>query len=212
MKKLILDKDYKGIEQALSASLDLANEGIPYDAVNTAKTHPLHRICDGVFSGEYTDEEAVKMAEIFLENGAHINGNGLIEKQDTPLIAAASLHADRVAFFYIEQGADINHAGCHGGTALHWAAWCGRDKVVSRLVQEGADIHKKCIDFKATPLFWAVHGLKNGGTTSVSGSLECVKILIQSGADKNIPNGDGKTVFDLLGDEDSELKEQLGRD
>src|SRR3546814_21154909 len=88
------------------------------------------------------------MAEICLENGAHINGNGLIEKQDTPLIAAASLHADRVAFFYIEQGADINHAGCHGCTALHWAAWCGRDKVVSRLVQEGADIHKKCIDFK----------------------------------------------------------------
>src|SRR3546814_7954461 len=99
MKKLILDKDYKGIEQALSASLDLANEGIPYDAVNTAKTHPLHRICDGVFSGEYTDEEAVKMAEIFLENGAHINGNGLIEKQDTHLIAVARLHANRGAFF-----------------------------------------------------------------------------------------------------------------
>src|SRR3546814_16590643 len=110
------------------------------------------------------------MAEICLENGAHINGNGLIEKQDTPLIAAASLHADRVAFFYIEQGADINHAGCHGGTALHWAAWCGRDKVVSRLVQEGADIHQKGIDFKETPLFWEVHGFKNGGPTSVSGS------------------------------------------
>ena len=43
-------------------------------------------------------------------------------------------------------------------------------------------------------------------------SLECVKILIQSGADKNIPNGDGKTVFDLLNDEDVELKEQLNGD
>src|SRR3546814_11813416 len=128
MKKLILDKDYKGIEQALSASLDLANEGIPYDAVNTAKTHPLHRICDGVFSGEYTDEEAVKMAEIFLENGEHINGNGLIEKQDTPLIAAARMHAERVAFFSLEHGDDTNPAGCPGGTALHWAALCGKCK------------------------------------------------------------------------------------
>ena len=209
MKKLIDNKDYKGIEQALSNNPDLANEGIPYDSVNTTKAHPLHRICDGVFSGKYTDEEAVKMATIFLEHGANINGNGLIEKQDTPLTAAASLHADQVAILYIEKGANIDHAGCHGGTALHWAAWCGRDKVVSRLVQEKAEINKRCIDFKATPLFWAVHGLKSDATNNLRDYLECVKILIQSGADKNIPNGDGQTVFDLLNDEDLELKEQL---
>jgi uncharacterized protein len=209
MKKLIDNKDYKGIEQALSGNPGLANEGIPYDAVNTAKAHPLHRICDGVFSKKYTDEEAVKMAKLFLKYGANINGNELIEKQDTPLIAAASLHADQVAIFYIENGANINHAGCNGGTALHWAAWCGRDKVVRRLIQEGAEINKRCIDFKATPFFWAVHGLKNGGSNSLHDSLECIKILIESGADKNIQNGDGKTVFDLLNDEDAELKEQL---
>lgn len=209
MKKLIDNKDYKGIEQALSNDSALANEGIPYDNVNTTKAHPLHRICDGVFSGKYTDEEAVKMAKIFLKYGANINGNELIEKQDTPLVAAASLHADQVAISYIENGANINHAGCHGGTALHWAAWCGRDKVVRKLAQEGAEVNKKCIDFKATPLFWAVHGIKNGGTSSMHDSLECVKILIQSGADKNIPNGEGKTVFDLLNDNDVDLKKQL---
>ena len=209
MKQLINNKDYKGIEQALSNDPDLANEGIPYDEVNTTKAHPLHRICDGVFSGKFTDEEAVKMAKIFLEHGANINGNELIDKKDTPLIAASSLHADQVAIFYIENGANINHAGCHGGTALHWAAWCGRDKVVRRLIQEGAEINKLCMDFKATPLFWAVHGLKNGGTGSMRDSLECAKILIQSGADKNIPNADGNTAFDLLNNEDLELKELL---
>ncbi|SHN20871.1 ankyrin repeat domain-containing protein [Mucilaginibacter sp. OK098] len=209
MKKLIDSKDYKGIEQALSNNPDLANEGIPYDSVNTTKAHPLHRICDGVFSGKYTDEEAVRIATIFLEHGANVNGNGLIEKQDTPLTAAASLHADQVAILYIEKGANIDHAGCHGGTALHWAAWCGRDKVVGRLVQEKAEINKRCIDFKATPLFWAVHGLKSDATNNLRDYLECVKILIQSGADKDIPNGDGKTVFDLLNDGDLELKEQL---
>lgn len=212
MKKLIDNKDYKGIEQALSNNLNLANEGIPYDDVNATKAHPLHRICDGVFSEKYTDEEGVRIAKIFLDFGANINGNKLTEKQDTPLIAASSLHADQLAIFYIENGADINHAGCHGGTALHWAAWCGRDKVVRRLIKEGAQINKRCIDFKATPLFWAVHGLKNGGTNSVRDCLECVKILIQSGADKNIPNAEGKTVFDLLTDEDLELKEQLNGD
>src|SRR5664279_4680761 len=108
MKKLIDNKDYKGIEQALTNNLNLANEGIPYNDVNTTKAHPLHRICDGVFSEKYTDEEGVKMAKIFLEFGANINGNKLTEKEDTPLIAASSLHADQVAIFYVEKGATIN--------------------------------------------------------------------------------------------------------
>jgi hypothetical protein len=209
MKELIDHKNFEGIKQVLSNNPGLANEGIPYEEVNTTKAHPLHRICDGVFSGKFTDEEAVKMAAIFLEYGANINGGNLKEKQDTPLLAASSLHADKVAILYIDNGADINHAGCHGGTALHWAAWCGRATVVRRLVQEGAAINKLCIDFKATPLFWTVHGLKNGGTNSLRDSLECVKILVQSGADKNIPNCDGNTIFDLLNVKDIELKELL---
>jgi uncharacterized protein len=205
----MINKDYKAIEQALSDNPALANEGIPLDADNTAKAHPLHRICDGVFSKIYTDEEAVKMAKIFLAHGANINGNELIEKKDTPLIAAASLHADKVAIFYIDNGANINHAGCNGGTALHWAAWCGKESVVKKLIEAGAEINKKCIDFKATPLFWAVHGLKNGGTNNMQDTLECFKLLMQAGADKNIPNGQGITVFDLLNDGDTELRELL---
>jgi hypothetical protein len=39
--------------------------------------------------------------------------------------------------------------------------------------------------------------------------LECVKLLIHAGVDKNIPNGEGKTIFDLLNDEDVELKKQF---
>jgi ankyrin repeat protein len=212
MKKLIDNKDYEGIKHALLNNPNLANEGIPYDDLNTTKAHPLHRICDGVFSKKYTDEEAVEMAKIFLKYGANVNGNKPTEKHDTPLIAAASLYADQVAILYIENGANINHAGCHGGTAVHWAAWCGRDKVVRRLIKEGAEINKRCIDFKATPLFWAVHGLKNGDKNNMHNHLECVKILIQSGAENNIPNSEGKTVFDLLNDEDLELKEKLNGD
>lgn len=209
MRELIDNKDYEGIKSALSKNSRLANEGIPYDGVNTTKAHPLHRICDGVFSGKFTDAEAVRMAKIFLEYGANIDGGELIEKQDTPLLAAASLHADQVALLYIDNGADIFHAGCHGGTALHWAAWCGRDKLVSRLIQEGAEINKRCIDFKATPLFWAVHGSKNGDNINKAGYLECVKLLIQSGGDRDIPNAEGTTVFDLPGDEDVELKRAI---
>lgn len=210
IKELIDSKNYQGLEQALANNPTLANEGIPYDSVNTTLAHPLHRLCDGVFSGTYTDAEAVQMARIFLAHRANINGNDeLIEKQDTPLVAAASLHADQVAILYIENGADLNHAGCYGGTALHWAAWCGRAQVVEKLVQQGAKINKICIDFTATPLFWAVHGLKNGGATSSSNYLECVRILVQAGADKSIPNCDGNIPLELLDDGDLELKELL---
>lgn len=126
VKKLIASADYEGLKQILSAYPGLANEEIAYDEVNTAKAHPLHRICDGVFSKTYTDEQALAMAKIFIEHGAKINGNEMIIEKDTPLIAACSLYADKVALYYIAQDAELNHPGCHGGTALHWAAWCGR--------------------------------------------------------------------------------------
>ncbi len=209
MKKLIDNKDYKGIEEALINDPGLANEGLPYSESNTTKGHPLHRLCDGVFSNTFTDEEAVEIAKIFIKYGANINGNGLKEKKDTPLIAAASLTADQVAILYIEQGAAIQHAGTHGGTALHWAAWCGRYKVVDNLIVAGAEINKLCVDFKSTPLFWAVHGLKNGGTENTDDTLQCVKLLMQAGADTAIPNAGGITVFDLLGEEDLKLAQQL---
>ena len=36
-----------------------------------------------------------------------------------------------------------------------------------------------------------------------------LRILVQSGGDKTIPNVDGNSVFDLLDDQDVELKEIL---
>lgn len=206
MKNLIEALDYNAIREILSINPAMANEGIPLDEINTTKAHPLHRICDGVYMKKYSDREAVELAKIFLEYGARIDGFGLIEKKDTPLTAAASLRADEVALLYIESGANLHHGGCHGGTAMHWAAWCGRDKIVKRLVQESIDINKKCIDFKATPLFWSIHGYKYGGEQNRHNQVECASILLQAGADKNIPNLDGTTIIELIGEEDLELK------
>jgi hypothetical protein len=211
MNELIINKDYKGIDQVLANNPALANEGIPYDDTNNVKAHPLHRICDRVFSNIITDEEAVEIAKLFLKHGANINGDGFIEKKDTPLLAACSLHADQLALYLIEKGANIYHAGCHGGTALHWAAWTGRPVLVKKLVEKGAEINKLCIDFKATPLFWSIHGLKNGGYGSMGDCLEIVRILLKAGADKSIPNGDKYTVFDMVDNQDIELKDLLNR-
>jgi ankyrin repeat protein len=209
IKTLIHNKDYKGLELALTAHPELANEGIPADEGNTAKAHPLHRICDGVYANRYADEEAVQMAKIFLAHGANVNGNVRTWKQDTPLIAAASLHADKVGILCIENGADIHHAGSHGGTALHWAAWCGRPVLAERLIQAGAEVNRRCTDFQSTPLFWAVRGRKFGGYPDTSGHLACVNLLLLAGADKYIPNLDGTTVFDLTAEDDRALRDLL---
>lgn len=206
IKKLIRSKDYNGLRQALSADPSLANEGIPFDEHNTALAHPLHRICDGVYAGTYTDEEAKKMAEIFLEYGADVNGFGFEEKKDTPLIAAASLAADQVGILYIEKGANIHHGGCHGGTALHWAAWCGRNILLKRLITEKPEINKLCIDFKSTPLLWAVHGYISCGRKDVNLYAECIKLLLEAGADKTIPNLERVKPIEFLDQEDEIAK------
>lgn len=209
LRKLIGNNDQNAIRQILTENPELANAGLPYDENNTTPAPPLHRICDDVFSRYISDEEGMEIARIFLEYGADINGGAMVIRKDTPLLAAASLHADKVGFLYVENGADIHHQGCHGGTALHWAAWCGRDQLVKRLLQESQDINRLCLDFKSTPLFWAVHGLKNGHQNDLFNHLECVRLLIEAGADKTIPNADGNTVFDLLNDGDVELRRIL---
>ena len=205
MRALFQVKDLAGLRKALAENPELANQGIPYDEQNLTKAHPLHRICDGVFSGVYSDSEAVEIAKIFLEFGANVDGFPSRPGQDSPLVAAASLNADQVALLYIDRGADISHAGTHGGTALHWAAWCGRDILVAKLIQKHADINKKCEDFKSTPLLWAINGYKFNGGKNIHQQIQCVRLLLQAGADKTIPNTAGKTPRQLLDDADVEL-------
>lgn len=100
-----------------------------------------------------------------------------IDGKDSPLTAACSLRGDQLALFYIQQGARIDHKGSHGGTALHWAAWYGRDVVVENLVKLNPDINQLCIDFKSTPLFWAIHGYKFGGEENRYHQVNYVRIL-----------------------------------
>jgi uncharacterized protein len=213
LKTLINNHDHLGLRILLTEQPHLANEGIPYDDTNPEKAHPLHRICDGVFEKKYTDDEAVELAKILLEFGAdpdgYRDGGILVEKKDTPLVAASSLNADKVGLLYIDHGANIHHPGCHGGTAIHWAAWCGRDVLVKRLIQERAEINRLCIDFRSTPLFWAIHGYKFGEAQNRHHQIECAAMLLEAGADRSIPNFEGYKPIQLLDEEDIELLDLL---
>jgi uncharacterized protein len=195
----IWQKDLFRLGQLLSNQAFLANEGLPYDDMNTTLAHPLHRICDAVFSGKITDDEGVDLAKLFLMHGANVNGGIMEEGKDTPLIAAASLHADKVGILLLQHGADIKHAGTHGGTALHWAAWCGRPLLLEKLIEAGAPVNRLCGSFLATPLYWSLHAYNKGGQANKHAFQTCVKMLLNAGADAHIPNYAGITVFQMPG-------------
>jgi hypothetical protein len=207
---LIVNNDLNGLKAILLANPGLANEGVPLkidDKINSAKGHPLHRICDAVFANKISDVQAIEIAKIFLGHGADING--FMERGDfnTPLIAAASLHAEQLGLFYIEQGANIFYASPnHGSTALHWAAYCGRDQLVSKLIEKGANINQKDTTYYSTPCGWAIHVLESGETGNLCNQLACIKLLLKAGTDKNLLYPGSLEYLQRTAENDPELK------
>ncbi|MGG7034938.1 MAG: ankyrin repeat domain-containing protein [Flavobacterium sp.] len=211
IKRLVENKDYKTLSKLLSNNPSLANEGIsiPYSDLCRIKAHPLHRLCDAVFEGKMTEEEAIKLAEIFLENGAYIDGDK-IKDDGTPILAAASLHAEQLGIFYIENGADIHYTYKNdGASALHWAAFCGRDKLVDWLIQANAVIDELDIEHKSTPLGWAIHALITNDELNAHNQISCIKLLLKAGANTEKLNKESKDFLYMLAKDDLELQNLL---
>lgn len=211
VKKLIENRDYSGLKQLLSDYPNLANKGItiPFDLICRAKAHPLHRICDAVFAGKITDSDAVELAKVFLENGANIDGDKN-KHEGTPLLAAASLHAEQVGIFYIDNGADVYYTyKSDGASALHWAAFCGRDKLVESLISANAEIDELDTTHKSTPVGWAIHSLQSNDMGNKHNQLNCIKLLLKSGADSKKLDKDKNDYLLSLSKSDPELQDLL---
>lgn len=211
VKKLIENKDCKGLNKLLADNPNLANEGItiPYDIMCRTKAHPLHRLCDAVFSKKMTDEEAIQLAQVFLEFGANIDGDKM-RGEGTPILGAASLHAEQLGIFYLENGADIHYTYQNNGeSALHWASFCGRDKLVDRLIKVNAPIDKPDNTYNSTPLGWAIHCLQSNDMGNRYNQVDCIKLLLISGADTKKLDKEKKDYLFSLIKEDFELQNLL---
>jgi ankyrin repeat protein len=103
----------------------------------------------------------------------------------TPLMVATWKNQGGVIRLLLESGADINKQDPKGQTALIHAAFHGSEMPVRQLIKEGADLDK--ISDRGTALTCAV----SGGLGYIAG------LLIERGADVNIPDNEGRTALSL---------------
>jgi ankyrin repeat protein len=208
--KLISSNNHQQLRNILADNPNLANEGVALGDNNSKKGHPLHRLCDAVFGKKITDEQAIEIAKIFLEFGANIDGYKSSKDNNTPLIAAASLNAEQLGIFYIEQGADIFYAAPNdGATALHWAAFCGKDELVAKLIGKGADLDQRDTKYNGTPMDWAIHTLISKDTYNLHHQLQCIKLLLKAGADKGLLDPNSMQYLQSEAKSDLELAELI---
>lgn len=119
-----------------------------------------------------------------------LGANPLIFDRDgmLPLHWAAEEKQDASASALIDYMDDVNiKSKVNGWSALHIAAWRGRDSIMRSLISKGADIDAQDIE-GVTPLHIAI----------IVANISSVRILVDSGASVEIADLHGRTAKDFL--------------
>lgn len=190
---LIETGDVQGIRGALESEPALANQTIPWFLNQQNESDPLHYVSDCYGQGWLVNGKEGEIAEVLLAYGAAIDGS---LKRESPLIAAASLGAEKVSKVIVEAGAALESTSVFGSRALHWAAWIGTPSTVGLLVAHNANIEARCSEFGATPLFWAVHGYGPNGPKQKQDQVGAARILIEAGARVDTANKHGVSALE----------------
>jgi len=154
------------------------------------------------------------MIELLLKAGAEVNRPVLPHGETALMMAARSGHVDAVKVL-LDHGAQVSPQDTlRGTTALMWAAEQGHASVVALLLEHGADLRiqstaltppgRRGLGFASSNVVFGASGRakpKNptkGGLTALllavrEGSLDCVRILVEKGADVNQTAVDGST-------------------
>jgi uncharacterized protein len=190
-RKLIEAGDVEKLRAALGAEPARANATIRWYLDRWNESDPLHFVADAVGNGWLTNGREGEIAALLVEHGAAIEGSA---GRESPLIAAASLGAPRLAQVLIEAGADLERTALFGARALHWAAWTGEAGIVAQLIARKVEIDPTCSEFGATPLFWAVHGYGPQGPCEKKDQVDAARRLIEAGAKIETTNKHGHSA------------------
>ena len=135
-----------------------------------------------------THENAIDAARYLIEHGADVNKKD--QMQDSPYLYAGAEGKIEILKLTIAAGADLSSTNRYGGTALIPAAHHGHVDIVRYLLTTDTDIDH-INDIGWTALLEAVI-LGDGSNQYQS----IVKALLQSGADRLIPDNDGVTALE----------------
>jgi ankyrin repeat protein len=169
----------------------LLRRGARADVANHYGANPL---------GEAVRVANAQLVEMLLEAGA--DANRANEDGQTALMLAARTGNVAVAKLLVQRGADVNRReSFRQQSAVMWAAAENHPEMVAFLVSNGADL-----TVRARSNDWAtqitseprVQYRPTGGLTPLlyaarAGCLDCVKTMLDAGADPDRPNPDGMT-------------------
>ncbi len=178
---------------------DLANRLIRAGAdVKAANRYGIAPLYLGCLNGN------VAIIESLLKAGADAKATAL--EGETALMTVARTGNVEAAKILLAHGADVNaKENSRGQTALMWAAAQQHPEMLRELIAHGADVNARSAiqhwerQVTAEP---REKWLPPGGLTPLlfaarEGCLDCVRILLDAGADKNVTDPDGNSAIVL---------------
>lgn len=150
---------------------------------------------------------SVRIVQLLLEAGGDVNAR---DEHGVSSLLYASLAGDiNLVRLLVSYGADVAAKDSQHYTALHYASRSGNVAVLKYLLDLGLEVDSQNA-FGATPLV----EIPSWANTSVSSTTqtekrECMKLLIQHGADPNVQRSNGVTALMLAAAHSSLLLEYL---
>ncbi|WP_094745816.1 ankyrin repeat domain-containing protein [Vaginella massiliensis] len=154
-------------------------DGKPVNDKDVDGNTPLHY---ATFADDFT------VAELLVKAGADVNAQNII--QDSPFLYAGANGYTNLVKLYLDHGANFYVLNRYGGTALIPAAEKGHLETVKLLIEVPDFPINHVNRLGWTALMEAVL-LSDGGPKQ----QEIIKLLLDAGADKNIPDLDGITAL-----------------